>query len=303
MANYTFETMTSAEAANLAAGGAAIATRFDTKLARLERIGDSWAAFDPAGVEIARAAVAELTGRLGPTDAVIEIWNGVPFLSPWWWHGPTSVWLHHVHGPMWQQSLPAPVAPLGNLLEERLAPPFYRRVPMVTLSPSSKQELVHELGFDDGHVTVVPPGINSFFSPSDPTEPTSGRSPTPLAVAVGRLTPVKDFSRLVRVMAAARSTVSDLELVIVGDVVGSPNFVRSEYSVGRAQFGDAQRFMAFLVDLNNSRIVAIRDGDIAKHLHGIGEFQLRCAVRAIGPPLVPLYGGARLGQNAELLRG
>ncbi len=177
---------------------------------KVSRRGNRYAVFP-------RSAIAQLAGTLGSTDAVVEIWNGVPFMSPLWWHGPSAVWLHHVHGPMWQQSLPAPVAPLGNLLEERLAPPFYRRVPMVTLSPSSKQELVHELGFDDGHVTVVPPGINSFFSPSDPTEPTSGRSPTPLAVAVGRLTPVKDFSRLVRVMAAARSTVSDLELVIVGD--------------------------------------------------------------------------------------
>ena len=164
-----------------------------------------------------RAAMAELTGRLGPTDAVIEIWNGVPFLSPWWWHGPTSVWLHHVHGPMWQQSLPGPVAPLGNLLEERLAPPWYRRVPVVTLSQSSKDELVDELGFDRGHVTVIPPGIDPSFSPLDPADPGVGRSPTPLAVAVGRLTPVKDFCRLVRVMAGVRDRVPDLELVIVGE--------------------------------------------------------------------------------------
>ncbi len=164
-----------------------------------------------------RAAVAELTGRLGPTDAVIEIWNGVPFLSPWWWHGPTAVWLHHVHGPMWQQSLPGPVAPLGNLLEERLAPPWYRRVPVVTLSQSSKDELVDELGFDRGHVTVIPPGIDPSFSPLDPADPGVGRSPTPLAVAVGRLTPVKDFCRLVRVMAGVRDRVPDLELVIVGE--------------------------------------------------------------------------------------
>lgn len=164
-----------------------------------------------------RAAVAELAGRLGPADAVVEIWNGVPFLSPVWWHGPTAVWLHHVHGPMWQQSLPGPVAPLGNVLEERLAPPFYRRVPIVTLSPSSKEELVDELGFDDSHVTVIPPGIDPFFSPTDPSDPGAVRSPTPLAVAVGRLTPVKDFSRTVRVMARVRERVPGTELVIVGE--------------------------------------------------------------------------------------
>lgn len=164
-----------------------------------------------------RAAAAEVFGTLGRADAVIEIWNGVPFLSPLWWHGPTAIWLHHVHGPMWQQSLPSPVAPLGNLLEERLAPPFYRRVPVVTLSPSSRDELVHELGFDQSHVTVIPPGIDSFFSPLDAADPGRGRSPTPLAVAVGRLTPVKDFCRLIRIMAAARTRLDRLELVIVGE--------------------------------------------------------------------------------------
>jgi len=158
-----------------------------------------------------RSAAAEVLGRLGPCDAVVEIWNGVPFLSPLWWHGPTSVWLHHVHGPMWGQTLPAPAARFGNLLEERLAPPFYRRVPMVTLSPSSKEELVDELGFDRDHVTVIPPGVDPFFSPG------GDRSATPLAVAVGRLAPVKDFPRLVRILAGVRERVPDVELVIVGE--------------------------------------------------------------------------------------
>ena len=52
-------------AANLAAGGAAITTRFDTKLDRLERIGAEWVAFAPDGTEIARAAVAILANGVG----------------------------------------------------------------------------------------------------------------------------------------------------------------------------------------------------------------------------------------------
>jgi glycosyltransferase involved in cell wall biosynthesis len=177
-----------------------------------------------------RSAAAEVMGRLGPCDGLIEIWNGVPFLSPLWWHGPTSVWLHHVHGPMWQQSLPAPAARFGNILEERLAPPFYRRVPVVTLSPSSKEELVDELGFDRDHVTVIPPGLDPFFSPG------GTRSATPLAVAVGRLAPVKDFPRLVRVMAEARRKVPDLELVIVGEGYTRPDIEEVVRRVGGADW-------------------------------------------------------------------
>ncbi len=158
-----------------------------------------------------RSALSEMTGRLGPCDALVEIWNGMPFLSPLWWRGPRMIWLHHVHGPMWGMTLPGPIARAGVLLEERIAPPLYRDQPIVTLSDSSYRELVDDLGFRPADVRVVQPGVDPFFTPG------GERNPTPLAVAVGRLAPVKDFPRLVRVMAEARRQVPDLELVIVGE--------------------------------------------------------------------------------------
>jgi glycosyltransferase involved in cell wall biosynthesis len=158
-----------------------------------------------------RSAMSEIAGRLGPCDGLIEIWNGMPFMSPLWWRGPRAIWLHHVHGPMWGMTLPAPVAKVGVLLEERIAPKFYRHQPIVTLSPSSRDELVDDLGFDADRVTVITPGVDPFFTPG------GERSATPLAVAVGRLVPVKDFPRLVKVMAGVRERVPDVELVIVGE--------------------------------------------------------------------------------------
>ena len=158
-----------------------------------------------------RSALAEITGRLGPCDGLIEIWNGMPFGSPIWWRGPRAIWLHHVHGPMWGMTLPGPVAKVGVAIEEKIAPPFYRHQPIVTLSPSSKKELVEDLGFDADKVTVITPGVDPFFTPGET------RSPTPLAVAVGRLAPVKDFPRLIRIMAGVRRNVPDVELVIVGE--------------------------------------------------------------------------------------
>lgn len=158
-----------------------------------------------------RSSLSELTGRLGPCDGLIEIWNGMPFMSPLWWRGPRAIWLHHVHGPMWGMTLPSPIAKLGVALEERIAPRFYRNESIVTLSPSSRDELVDDLGFDPDRVTVIPPGVDPYFTPG------GTRSETPLAVAVGRLVPVKDFPRLVRVMAAVRERVPEVELVIVGE--------------------------------------------------------------------------------------
>src|SRR5690242_15058803 len=35
-----------------------------------------------------RAVLAEMAGRHGPRDGLVEIWNGVPWLTPLWAHGP-----------------------------------------------------------------------------------------------------------------------------------------------------------------------------------------------------------------------
>jgi glycosyltransferase involved in cell wall biosynthesis len=160
-----------------------------------------------------RSVISEVTGRLGPCDGLVEIWNGMPFLSPIWWRGPRSVWLHHVHGPMWQMALPPRLAAAGSIMEEKVAPFFYRRSPIVTLSESSKREMVDELGFRPERVHVIEPGIEPRFTPGTPAD----RSPTPLVVAVGRLVPVKDFPRLVRVMHRVHQQIRDVRLVIVGD--------------------------------------------------------------------------------------
>ena len=156
------------------------------------------------------AVVDEVAHRLGPRDGVVEIWNGMPFLSPLWAGTRRSVWIHHVHAEMWRMALPAPLASLGMLLERRLAPPFYRRTNVVTLSNSSRDEIVHALRLRPERVAVVPPGIDPRYAPA------GEESPHPLVVAVGRLAPVKRFHLLVDALLAVRSAHPTLEAVIVG---------------------------------------------------------------------------------------
>jgi glycosyltransferase involved in cell wall biosynthesis len=159
-----------------------------------------------------RAVAAEISGRHGPRDGLVEIWNGVPWLSPVWARGPRVVFLHHLHKHMWPMVLPdnPTAARFGELLERRIAPPLYRRTSIVTLSESSRRELVHEQGFRPDRVRVVPPGIDGRFTPG------GAKSPTPLVVAVSRLMAPKRFDLVVRAAAAAHERCPDLELVIVG---------------------------------------------------------------------------------------
>ena len=161
-----------------------------------------------------RAAFSEATGRHGGRDALVEIWNGMPFFSPLWAKGPSITFLHHVHAEMWDMTLPPNLARVGRGIESTLAPPLYRRKRIVTLSESSREELIHDLHFHSSRVSVVEPGIDTRFTPGP--EP-HVRDPDPLVVAVGRLVPVKRFDRLVDVLATVKARQPRLRAVIVGE--------------------------------------------------------------------------------------
>jgi glycosyltransferase involved in cell wall biosynthesis len=158
-----------------------------------------------------RAVWGEATAKYGTYDGLVEIWNGLPFFSPLWDRGPRIVLLHHAHTEMWPMVLAPKWARLGDALERRLAPPVYRRTRIVTLSESSKDELVVRFGFRPDRVTVVPPGIDERFTPG------GERSAEPLAMAVGRLAPVKRFPVAVRAAVEVRKRVPGFRLVIVGE--------------------------------------------------------------------------------------
>ena len=191
-----------------------------------------------------RAVLSEIIERHGPWDAMVEIWNGVPFFSPLWRRGrPSVVWLHHVHAEMWRMVFAdnEKLARAGELLESRIAPPFYRRSSIVTLSESSKTELVHDLGFRPDRVAVVPPGIDARFTPDG-----GDRSPHPQLVAVGRLVPVKRYDRLIRTVARVMETHPGLELVIVGEGYERPLL---EELIAELGLGDTVKLAGHLGDL------------------------------------------------------
>jgi glycosyltransferase involved in cell wall biosynthesis len=159
-----------------------------------------------------RTALSGLVGRTGHRDALVEVWNGMPFFSPTWARCPRVVFLHHVHAEMWRMVLkPEILARLGEMLEFSVAPPVYRRSRIVTLSSSSKQEIVDMLRLPERNISVVPPGVDRRFTPG------GARSPRPLVVAAGRLVPVKRFELLIDALVELRGHHPDLEAVIVGE--------------------------------------------------------------------------------------
>jgi glycosyltransferase involved in cell wall biosynthesis len=159
-------------------------------------------------------------------DALVEIWNGMPFFSPLWYRGPRLVFLHHVHAEMWGMVLPPRLARLGEAVERRIAPRVYRGSRIVTLSETSRREIIELLGLRPARVSVSAPGVDARFSPG------GERSGVPLVVAVGRLVPVKRFDLLMQSLASLRERVPDLRAVIVGEGYARPDLERLRSELG-----------------------------------------------------------------------
>ncbi len=155
-------------------------------------------------------------GRPAP-DATVEVWNGMPFFSPLWADRPRMVFLHHVHDGMWDLVLPRHLAAVGRLLESRVAPPVYRRTPIVTLSESSRHGILQLLGMHPDQVRVVPPGVDEAFRPG------RDRDGDPLVVAVGRLVSYKRFDLLIESLVRLRRHHPRLRAVIAGEGSARPD--------------------------------------------------------------------------------
>jgi glycosyltransferase involved in cell wall biosynthesis len=191
-----------------------------------------------------RTMLSGLIGRTGPRDALVEIWNGMPFFSPLWANCPRIVFLHHVHAEMWRMVLKPPsLARLGELIEYKLAPPFYRQTQIVTLSRSSKDEIVEMLGLPAANITVIPPGVDERYSPG------GKKSDHPLVVAVGRLVPVKRFPMLIDALVALRQLHPTLEAVIVGEGYERPDLE------ARVRQADAQSWLRLPGYVSNDELV------------------------------------------------
>lgn len=166
----------------------------------------------------ARVIARQLARRTPSDTAVLEIWNGVPFLSPFWAGRRRVVWVHHLHRHMWADVLPQPLAAAGRVVESRIAPLAYRKTRIATLSDSSAEELA-SVGLRS--LTVIPPGIDGRFRPDE-----SRRSASPSVVIVGRLAPVKRQRMALEALELARRHVPELTVDLVGDGPDRPEIER-----------------------------------------------------------------------------
>jgi glycosyltransferase involved in cell wall biosynthesis len=153
-----------------------------------------------------RAMLAVLRGVGRDADVVLEVINGITFLTPLWLRKPHVAMIHHVHRELFLEEFPRTGELLFWILERLPLRLFYRRTPFLTISEAAAQDLVRE-GIPRGNITVEHLGVEpGEFGRTE-------RSPEPRAIFVGRLKAYKRIERLFDVVEG----VPGLTLDVVGE--------------------------------------------------------------------------------------
>lgn len=157
------------------------------------------------------AAWAMLARRaLGPLDVVVDVQNGVPFMSRLTFAAPVVVLVHHVHREQW----PVVYGPLGSrlgwLVESTVSPSLYRGCPYVAVSEVTRAELA-ELGVRASDIRVIHNGTEQ------PLSPVALRADQPTISVLGRLVPHKRVEHVIRASAVLRAQVPNLRVLVIGD--------------------------------------------------------------------------------------
>jgi glycosyltransferase involved in cell wall biosynthesis len=143
-------------------------------------------------------------------DVVVDVLNKLPFLSPWFVPLPCMAIVHHLFGTTAFRQVPAPVA-LVTWLMERLIPYAYGRVPILAISPSTKDDLIAR-GIDGRNIHVVPPGVDKATHRALD----DGMHREPLVVWIGRLEPYKRADVAIDAMTDVLAALPAARLVVVG---------------------------------------------------------------------------------------
>ena len=146
----------------------------------------------------------------GKFDVIIDAQNGIPFFTPLYAKEPVYALLHHVHQDVFYKYLPLPLAFFAASLEKYLMPFVYRNTRFITVSESSRQDMIR-LGITKASIQVVNPGVDlDSLTPGE-------KSPAPVIFSIGRLKAYKSIDVLIKAFKKVLVTVPTAQLVIAGD--------------------------------------------------------------------------------------
>ena len=159
----------------------------------------------------------------------------LPFYGPLYSPHPVLAIVHHLFGTTAFRQVSFPVAAV-TYLSELAIPTVYRRVPMIAVSPSTRDDLIAR-GIPAASVTVITNGLDHDRYCPD------GSEPGPVILSLGRTEPYKRIDAVVDAMPQVLTEVPAARLVIVGRGEAVPALQRQ---VARLGIGHAVEFRGYV---------------------------------------------------------
>lgn len=180
-------------------------------------------------------------------DVVVEDLNKVPTFTRSWVSAPVVLLAHHLFGATAFQAASPPVAAVTWLLEHQI-PRFYRGVPVIAVSESTKEDLVAR-GMEGRRIEVIPNGIDvRHYVPA----PDSRREERPTLLFLGRLKKYKRVDLILEAVARLAQRGVDVALVVGGAGDQDANLRATARRLG---VSDRVRFAGFVTDDEKLRLL------------------------------------------------
>ena len=182
-------------------------------------------------------------------DVILDVQNGVPFWAPLGTKTPVVTLVHHVHREQWAQVFDQRRAALGWFLERKVAPVVYRHCGVITVSQSTRRELIG-LGFNGDHIHIANPGIDPPIE-CHPVDPVA--APGPVLVVVGRLVPHKRVEIALGTVKRLSNKFPELRLEVLGHGYWEGELRRIAENMG---ISDRVRFAGYVSEQEKTDVMA-----------------------------------------------
>lgn len=141
-------------------------------------------------------------------DVIIDDISKIPLCIPYYAKKPVVAVIHHIHGKSLFRELPFPIALYIYIMERLLIPIFYRSLTIVSVSKSTKEELI-EIGLPSKNVRIINNGIENDLHPGM-------KSDIPIILYFGRVKKYKRLDHLIKAFKFVKEKMSNVKLIIAG---------------------------------------------------------------------------------------
>jgi glycosyltransferase involved in cell wall biosynthesis len=145
-------------------------------------------------------------------DLVIDECNTMPYFASYYTRGRQVLFIHMLCRQIWFYEFPLPLSTVGYLLEPLYLRLLRRKLPVITISDSTRQDLIRQ-GYQRDNIHVISEGIQLQPIPDLSAE----KFPEPTVLSLGSIRSMKRTLDQVKAFELAKKDITNLQMKLVGN--------------------------------------------------------------------------------------